>query len=134
MSKNDKPIDAARFRKVVQLIKRKGRVKGFEALRDEILLSYEVLTKEMPSYSALKIALEADRHALFAQVAEVRGVTEESKQEYVEFMRYLSGDIDVSPTGPPRKDPSTSALRTLISTVGNGDDPEEDPDDGETQG
>ena len=88
------PSDAARFAPVVRTIRELGRVAGFELARDTILEHYEQLD-EIPAAIRLKLAIELDRHAMFA-------ATFGSKQEggagdWRGLQEYLSGPADPMP-------------------------------------
>lgn len=85
------------FAHIPDVIREQGRVKGFEELRDYTLLNWDTLKGQINPYSAIKLALEADRHALFAEVAELRKQGDKAVELTGELQDYLKGKVDVAP-------------------------------------
>lgn len=91
------------FSKIPEVIRKEGRVKGFEALRDFALDNWEFLKGNMNPYSAIKLALEADRHALFAEIAEMRKQGKFDVELYHDLSDFLKGKVDFSPDSSGEK-------------------------------
>lgn len=85
------------FSGVPRVIKQKGRVAGFEFMRDFVLDNWDTLKSQANPYSMLKLALESDRHALFAEVAELRKQGKIEQEMVAELSDYLKGNIDSAP-------------------------------------
>lgn len=91
---------------VPSLIAQEGRIKGFEKLRDLILEHWEEFGPSTSPFAAIKMALETDRHALFAQVAEGKTKATELDTRWKEYQQYLKGEVDMpgqEPTPPYKK-------------------------------
>lgn len=84
----------AMFNSIPKLIKRKGRVAGFEKMRDMALADWEVLCGKMNPYSALKLAIEFDRHAMFAEVAAEKSKGAFDRDLWNQYQDYLHGKIE----------------------------------------
>src|SRR5687767_15000966 len=100
MSETNKPEapEAIRmFKNIPKIIKKKGRVAGFERMRDMALGEWEVLAAKMNPYSALKLAIELDRHAMFAEVAAEKQKGSFDRQLWDNFQDYLHGKVDAAP-------------------------------------
>lgn len=95
--KPEAPEAIRMFRKIPGLIKRKGRVAGFEAMRDMSLGEWEVLSAKMNPYSALKLAIEFDRHAMFAEVASEKAKGSFDRSLWDSFQDYLHGKVESVP-------------------------------------
>jgi len=115
---------AGMFSDVPKVIRKKGRVAGFTHLRDRILDKWEILAAKANAYSLLKLAIEADRHAMFAQVAETKAKDSYDTELYRGLSDYLAGKVDAAPdatgkyaeirnTGPLNIHPSDEALEEL---------------------
>jgi len=91
------------FSKIPEVIRKEGRVKGFEALRDFALDNWEFLKGNMNPYSAIKLALEADRHALFSEIAEMRKQGKFDVELYHDLSDFLKGKVDFSPDSAGEK-------------------------------
>lgn len=109
------------FEDVPNIMEAKGRVSGFEAMRDMILSNWRALAAEyeIPLPALLKLVLETDRHALFAAMAEEKmGDADRSKQKkWAWFQEFLEGKVDV-PLSPDEKLselPGPSGVATLDS-------------------
>jgi hypothetical protein len=85
------------FRDIPKTIAEKGRVKGFEALRDKVLTDWETLSGFCNAYSLLKLAIESDRHAMFAAVAEEKARGAFDREIWERYQDYLHGNVDVLP-------------------------------------
>jgi hypothetical protein len=90
------PVDPNHiFARVPKIIRKRGRVKGFEAIRDLMLSQYETLALRMNPYNVIKLALESDRHALFAEVAEAKSAgTGVHREMWDQFQSFLSGAVE----------------------------------------
>lgn len=121
------------FGHIADEIRQHGRVSGFETFRDYVLENWDNLKGEINPYSAIKLALEIDRHALFSEVAELRKQGDKAAELSGELQDYLRGKIDMAPdsTGeraeiaPPAPPSMYSDLDELISPA-QLDDEEED--------
>jgi|SRR5712664_74337 len=82
------------FGKIPAIIARKGRAKGFEALRDLILKDHPVIGNPI---QAIQLALQADRHALFAEVATSKVQASFDKELWSKWQDFLHGKTDVIP-------------------------------------
>jgi hypothetical protein len=90
--------DEGRMLKDVPAIMRESRIAGFEHLRDRLLTDWEeFISKGVNAYSALKLVIEMDRHALFAQVQADKPKAKHDKDQWQEFQDYLKGKVEVSP-------------------------------------
>lgn len=94
------------FETVPGVMQTRGRVEGFEALRDLLLANWRDLAAgyNIPLHALLKLVLETDRHALFAMLSEEKlGDADRAKQgRYKWFQQYLEGEVD-SPLPPEEK-------------------------------
>lgn len=102
------PTPLKRFAKIPKLIAKKGRVAGFEKLRDMSLEDWEQIAAIMNPYSALKLAIEFDRHAMFAEVAAERAKGTFDRELWDNFQQYLRGDVAAAPS-PDNKQESSDA-------------------------
>lgn len=91
------------FSNVTGTIRKQGRVKGFEALRDFALDNWEFLKGHMNPYSVIKLALESDRHALFAEIAEMRKQGKFDVELYHDLSDFLKGKVDMAPDSTGEK-------------------------------
>lgn len=89
------------FAELPSVMQQDGRVAGFEGLRDMLLANWRGLAAEfdIPLQALLKLVLETDRHALFAQVSEEKlGDADRSKQKKMKwFQDYLEGEVESVP-------------------------------------
>ena len=74
------------FVDVPKFIAEHGRVKGFEEMRDLVLVNWPAMSSVM---AALKMALELDRHALMAEVALEKTKGGDKDRKWREIQRYL---------------------------------------------
>lgn len=127
-------VVAPTFAHIPVIIRESGRVAGFEALRDYALEHWDTLKGQINPYSALKFALEADRHALFAEVAELRKQGNQAAELSGELSEYLQGRVDVAPdaTGERATIPSSRGYENfpdldelITETPEDGDDDED---------
>lgn len=107
------------FAHIPEIIAREGRVKGFEELRDYTLIHWETLKGQINPYSAIKLALEADRHALFAEVAELRKQGDKAVELSGELQDYLKGNVDVAPdaTGDRANIPTNVSRSSMYGDI-----------------
>lgn len=82
------------FSKIPKIISRKGRSKGFESLRDLILKEHPLIGNPI---QAIQLALQADRHALFAEVATSKIQASFDKELWSKWQDFLHGKTDVIP-------------------------------------
>lgn len=88
------PKEAGIFEKFPGIFAGEGRVKGFEKLRDELLSNWEVMmNKGMNAYSVIKLVIETDRHAMFAEVQADKKAAQYSQKVWEEFQGYLQGGV-----------------------------------------
>jgi len=88
------PADAARFAPVVKTIREHGRPAGFALARDLVLENYEQLD-EIPAAVRLKLAIEFDRHSMFA---ETFGMKQSGKDgDWTELQAYLNFTTEAIP-------------------------------------
>ena len=86
----DKPI----FEAFPKVFKKKGRVQGFEDLRDTLLANWEtMMNKGMNAYSIIKLVIETDRHAMFAEVQADKRKAQFDQKVWEEFQDYLQGGV-----------------------------------------
>jgi len=85
-----------------------GRVAGFEYLRDRLLRDWEgFIGKGVNAYSALKLVIETDRHAMFAEVQAAKKKGETDAKMWENFQRYLHGEVEAgSADEPPEEEKS----------------------------
>lgn len=109
---------------------RVSRAQGFAAVRDELLEKYEVLKDDMPAAVILKLAIDADRHALFVEMAADKARGRDDATLYDWFQRYLRGETDEVPvvTGAVGVAGQSVAIRLAQ------EDPEDDDGDEEDEG
>jgi hypothetical protein len=91
------PTPLKMFEKIPKIIRKKGRVAGFEKLRDMALEDWEQLSARMNPYSALKLCIEFDRHAMFAEVAQERAKGAFDRDLWDKFQNYLHGSVESAP-------------------------------------
>lgn len=83
---------------VPDVIRDQGRVAGFEHLRDRMLSDWEKFIKAgVNAYSALKLVIEMDRHAMFAEVQAEKKKGEVDQQKWDWYQKYLQGQVDAAP-------------------------------------
>lgn len=85
------------FADIPDVIRAKGRVRGFEALRDRLLEDWETLAGTCNPYNLLKLAIEADRHAMFSAVSEEKNRGSFDRELWERYQDYLHGNVDVVP-------------------------------------
>lgn len=121
---------------VPAIIGDKGRVAGFEHLRDRLLSDWETfIARGVNAYSALKLVIEMDRHAMFAEVQARKQQGQFDQQLYADFQDYLHGEPNADPPNTSSADADSTDLTafgpgTLDSegTLGEDDDSGEDED------
>jgi len=116
------------FSEIPDLIREGGRVAGFERLRDMALEDWEVLCAKMNPYSALKLAIEFDRHAMFAEVASEKNRGQFDRELWANFQDYLHGNVEVAPVTEPDAMMTKHTPGSLPDSVTN---PEEEDEDDE---
>ena len=102
------------FQSIPAILHKQGRIEGFEALRDALLEHVDELSSN--PLAVIKMVLETDRHALFAQVAEEKARLKRDVEAYDEFRRYLAGDIDSLVESPPPIPMQAAKTPKLIET------------------
>ena len=119
-----KPVEA-NFEIVPDVMRRRGRVEGFEALRDLLLEHWQGLAREynIPLQALLKLVLETDRHALFAALSEEKlGDADQAKQRrWTWYQQYLTGAVD-DPAPPDEKLSELPGENTQIEENNGGRD------------
>lgn len=85
------------WRAIPGIIRDYGRSHGYQAARDLIFHHWNQLRGNMPGYSALKLAIEFDRHAMFAEVASERAKGRYDTSLWSQYQMYLSGEVAESP-------------------------------------
>lgn len=123
-----RPSDVGLFADLPRRIRRKGRVAGFERMRDRLMAGYEQFAGAEGRYKALKAILEVDRHAMFAEVAASRDQGQTDQKTYERFQAYLAGEIDTLAPPEPRGG-APKPKPTKPRPYGAGDDTEETPDE-----
>lgn len=118
------PSRVGRFANVVDLFAEHGRPAGWSKMRDILLGGYEVHKKDMQAAVILKLAIDCDRQALFAEVAESKDRAGDDQKMYQWFQDYLQGTTDIAPAA------AVGATGPLVSQVPvlTQDDPEDDED------
>lgn len=94
---------------VPAIIGESGRVKGFEAIRDMLLASWQYFARSSNPLAVLKSVLEMDRHALFAEVAAIKASGKFDQDKWEAYQRYLAGEVQAPPEGSaeaPRQEAS----------------------------
>ena len=90
------PVEDPEFERTPGELAERGRVAGFEHLRNELLRHWRVLHREyhIPLAALLKLVLETDRHILFAQLATLKLGDADSlrQQQWRWFREYLRGE------------------------------------------
>lgn len=92
------------FSRIPKIIKKRGRAKGFEKVRDMVLLNWEMLGAISNPLAALKLVLEIDKHAMFSEVAAEKAKGQFDMQLWGQFQDYLQGKIELPP-GSSIEDP-----------------------------
>ena len=123
----DKPI----FEAFPKVFKKKGRVQGFEDLRDTLLANWEMMmNKGMNAYSIIKLVIETDRHAMFAEVQADKRKAQFDNKVWEEFQDYLQGGV--APADDQVKADAETQRLAAISQEYEGDQGnEEEDEDGE---
>jgi hypothetical protein len=85
------------FARIPRIIKKKGRAKGFERVRDLVLTNWEMLGAVSNPLAALKLVLDVDKHAMFAEVAAEKAKGAFDMQLWSQFQDYLEGKIEIAP-------------------------------------
>jgi hypothetical protein len=83
--------------RIPRIIKKRGRAKGFERIRDLILTNWEMLSAVSNPLAAIKLVLEVDKHAMFSEVAAEKAKGAFDMQLWSQFQDYLEGKIDIPP-------------------------------------
>jgi hypothetical protein len=121
------PARVGRFGPAAALM-RTSRAQGFAAVRDELLEHYEVLKDDIPAAAIIKLAIDADRHALFVEMAADKARGQDDRELYGWFQQYLQGETDEVPV-------AQGAVGVIEGQVANRpmrqDDDEEGDDGGE---
>jgi len=119
------------LKKIPKVIRRKGRVRGFEALRDKLLTDTEaMLASGLSLYNVIKLVIELDRHALFAGVQEEKQRGKFDTTKYDEMQKYLEGEVQLSEMAEPTE---AAALSELIDRDEFSADDEEETDEEEEE-
>lgn len=84
-----------RFAEVVDILRDKGAPEGFRRCRDILFERAEELVDQMPLYNVLKLCIDFDRHALFAEVAQDKTRSAHDAEAYAAYQQYLAGTSDV---------------------------------------
>ena len=95
------------------VIAKSGRVAGYEHLRDRLLADWEqFIARGVNPYSALKLVIEMDRHAMFADVQAEKKRGHFHEKMWEDFQSYLRGEVDAAPDPvvPVEADESDSYL------------------------
>ena len=135
--KPEKPL----FEHFPKVFKKKGRVGAFEDLRDTLLANWEtMMSKGMNAYSVIKLVIETDRHAMFAEVQQDKKRQQFDQNVWAEFQDYLHGgvgsDEQVQPGSQPEGAPALvdrATLDTLTSEYEEKFDEEGADSDGEEE-
>lgn len=114
------------FADVPEIIAEQGRVKGFEQMRDRTLSNWEVLSSRLNPYSALKLVIEFDRHAMFAEVAEAKTKGAFNQELWKEYQDYLHGKVEVVPSPAGENDLVAPKGSATSGEDFEDDEPEED--------
>jgi hypothetical protein len=122
------PARVGRFGRAVDLLHSDGRAAGFAAVRDELLEKYEVLKDDIPAAALIKLAIDADRHALFAEMAADKARGRDDVSLYDWFQRYLRGETDEVPNYA-----ATGALTGQSVAIPLTQDDDEETDDGQSR-
>lgn len=85
------------FVRIPKIIKKKGRAKGFERVRDLVLNNWEMLSALSNPLAAIKLVLEVDKHAMFSEMAAEKAKGAFDMQLWLKFQDYLDGKLDVPP-------------------------------------
>lgn len=123
---SDLPVKAGRLSHLVTILRQDGRAEGWAAVRDLLFDRYEVLKKEVPTATLIKLAIDLDKHALFCEMAADKGRLGKDQDAYAWFQSYLRGERDDAPVAGSSGVVSAPLLPVMQDT----DDDEED-DDGE---
>lgn len=99
------------------VIETRGRVKGFEAIRDKLLIDWEnFIGRGMSPYAVLKLVIEMDRHAMFAENQKSKK-DELDQKAYAEFQDYLHGKTEL---------PAANAEAYIAEQVGDAAEEEDE--------
>lgn len=121
----DKPI----FEAFPKVFKKKGRVQGFEDLRDTLLANWEtMMNKGMNAYSIIKLVIETDRHAMFAEVQADKRKAQFDQKVWEEFQDYLQGGV-----APADDQVKADAETTQLAELSREGGLDEDAPDGEDE-
>lgn len=123
------------FSRIPKTIRKKGRAKGFEKIRDMVLINWEMLSAVSNPLATIKLVLEIDKHAMFAEVAAEKAKGSFDKGLWDEYRDYLQGKIELPPSpgdenqrGIIPADAGTPEFNDIVNNVDN-ISVEEDPDD-----
>lgn len=126
------PADVGRFAPVVRTIQKSGAPAGWRKGRDICLRDWESLKDDgMNAYAVLKLAIEMDRHAMFAEVAADKSRNKYDEAAYAEYQRYLGGETENAPAAGVA--PSTRGRRVAdkLGIAADVDEPAADAAEGE---
>lgn len=91
------PSRVSAWSPVARTIREQGRTAGFEAARDKCFEDFELLSQRVAPYAVLKLAIEFDKHALYADLVATKERGKEDASAWDAYQRYLSGAVDVVP-------------------------------------
>jgi hypothetical protein len=83
------------FSKVIQSLKEKGSAAGFQQLRDFLLENYKDLKSDMGAGNIVTLAINCDKHSMFARIAEGKAQTKKDQQDLLDFQKYLQGSTSL---------------------------------------
>lgn len=89
------PRHAGRFATVADMLRQGNAAQGFARAAEVCLETFEVLSKKMPPYAVLKLAIELHKHALFCEVAQDKTRSQHDAAAYEAYQKYLAGETDV---------------------------------------
>lgn len=72
---------------------RKSSPEGFRKLRDMLLERYDQMKKELGAANTIKLAIECDRHAIFAGMAASKEQDRGEEALWRNFQAYLRGEV-----------------------------------------
>ena len=125
------------WRAIPDIIRDFGRSHGYQAARDLIFYHWNQLRSNMPGYSALKLAIEFDRHAMFAEIASERAKGRYDTSLWAQYQMYLSGEVAESPAAGyvPKESisPSDGGAQTVSEEVEPPDVEESNGQDGQAE-
>ncbi len=109
------PAKKIDFTKVIEQLKKHGSSAGFRELRNFLIGNFNQLKNEFGASNVISLAINCDKHAIFADMAETKG-KEDSLKKWDWFQSYMKGTAEVDSEEPEQEDEDAEAESILPVT------------------